>query len=194
MKQINPSDSDFAKVRTLLTEVYGKSPDPVYGWHVYPVRQSSTGAHVVCVYNDGGTWMVGLIERGGSVEHAGDISATFGGFVDIPKHEQPDVAACREAREESDTMLLLTPERLQLVNACIGYGEVKNWHADHATTVISYMAVLTDEEYATLSGGVTASEVSSLTFVPLADLYRYENRFAYKHEYQAVAKVRDSLL
>ncbi|MBI1363092.1 MAG: hypothetical protein GC134_03830 [Proteobacteria bacterium] len=194
MRQIDPSHPDYARVQALLTELYGPSPDKTYGWHIYPVRQASTGAHVVCVYNDGGTWMVGLIERGGTVEHAGSLSATFGGFVDVPRHEQPDIAVCREAREESNGLLVLSPERLVLIRAHINYGEVKHWHADHATTTVSYMTELTADEYAVLSKGVVGSEVAGLTFVPLADVQRYQNRFAYKHEFRALLEVRDRLV
>lgn len=195
MRQINPRDPEYARLQEELTRTYGKSPDATYGWHVYPVRQASTGAHVVCVYNDGGTWMVGLVERGGGVENAGDLSATFGGFVDIPRHEQPDTAACREALEESGGVLALTPDRLRLVKAGISYGEVKHWHADHATMTVSYMVELTAAEYAALTAHQSAdAEVAGLAFVPLDALHLYENRFAYKHEYKAAQAVRALLL
>ena len=185
---IHEGDVTYRGLQRLLEQTYGPSPDPKLGWHIYPVRQASTGAHVICLHRRPDGVYVALSRRSGDVEHAGAYGVTFGGFVNIPDGEQPEDAAVREAAEESNGALQLTVDRLTLVQARINYGEVKKWHTNHATTTLAYAAWLTDAEAAAVAAA-TSDETSGVVFIPLREVAAWQGRIAYPHEYQAVAKL-----
>lgn len=193
-RQIVPGSFRHRLAQRVLTWLYGLSPDP-RGWHFYPVRQPSVGAFVVCLYRDPqGQIHVGLSQRGGTVEHAGLYSVTFGGFVEITRSEGPRQGVCRETGEETDGLLILDPDRLELLFADLNDHEVKHWHADHATLACAHATWLTTEEYEKLQD-CRSDETAAVIFVPLQEAATtWANKLAYDVERTAVATLAKKLL
>lgn len=188
-RTIKPRTLRFRLAQLCLRALYGKSPDPA-GWHFYPVRQASSGAFIVCLHKGPGGYSVGLSRRAGKVEGAGLYSVTLGGFVDLARGEQPDEAACREAREESSGAITLTPDRLTCLFSRFNYHEVKHWHTDHTTQAVAFFTVLTDAEQAALAASKGSDESAGVIFVPLATaLADYGPKIAYAVERTALERL-----
>lgn len=191
-RQIMVGDPTYNLICGVINRVYGPGEKPEETTFDRQ-HQTTPSAGVVLLHQDPeGAWYVVLQVRGShggeSTSGAGKLSFP-GGFSHNGDLTYWQIAS-RESREESEGVLSLKPERMELVQTVRLHGTAKTnaWRSRYDLTSVHYMTRLAAEEVTALLALPPNDDVERWIKVPVSEVVALREQFYGKHEFWALEK------